>query len=126
MAVSVVGQMQRSFRDHGGGWSAQRCEAQVRSAALGLVELQVPVRLGLGRVESGRLVELEGVEVARRVREEVGWTGFALPRLLGRHSTLVAGLLLWVAALTAYRPPSVRVIHVHEKSARACISTSVV
>jgi uncharacterized protein len=65
--------------------------------------------------------------------EEIGWTGFALPRLLGRHSTLVAGLLLgtiwgvwhvladywgasaefgslwlprivlWVAALTAYR-----------------------
>lgn len=65
--------------------------------------------------------------------EEIGWTGFALPRLLSRHSTLMAGLLLgaiwggwhvladywgasvqfgslwlprivlWVAALTAYR-----------------------
>lgn len=71
--------------------------------------------------------------------EEIGWTGFALPRLLGRHSPLRAGLIpgaiwgvwhlfadywgafvqfgslwlpriaLWVAALTAYRVLMVRV-----------------
>ncbi len=78
--------------------------------------------------------------------EEIGWTGFALPRLLRRHSTFTAGLLLgaiwgvwhgladywgasvqfgslwllrialWVAALTAFRVLMVRVYQQADES----------
>jgi hypothetical protein len=55
--LTVVGPVQRSFRDHGseqvrvGAGARRGCEAELRSAVLALVELQARLRLGLGGVE---------------------------------------------------------------------------
>jgi membrane protease YdiL (CAAX protease family) len=86
------------------------------SARIGAATLAVPllaILWGLGAVVDPVFAPrfqwlLFGVGLIAGALEEIGWTGFATPRLLARHSALTAGLALGVVwalwhALVDYR-----------------------
>jgi membrane protease YdiL (CAAX protease family) len=67
------------------------------SQFLGWETLSEPARTGgiLGLAGSVVISFFYIVIAAGGLNEETGWTGFALPRLLGQHSPLIASAILW-------------------------------